>query len=170
VQAWPDESPVVRCVDRERCAVTEAEQMLKAAASILLIDWPSPDVPDALTRAGYTVYVKGGPGDSDYSLREVREGKFVVRHIGRAPRRVDLVYCHRPLEELPAIIAVANELGARAVWYQSGRVRGGAVDPTGCWLPEETSRYARDLVESAGLRFVGDAYITDSVRQLQAGS
>jgi hypothetical protein len=72
--------------------------------------------------------------------------------------------------EPPTIIAMANELGAQVVWYQSGRVAGGAVDPAGCWLPEEASRYARGLVESAGLRFVGDVYIADSVRRLHAGA
>jgi hypothetical protein len=42
-------------------SVSEADRLLSAATSILVIDWPSADVPDTLAGAGYAVYVKGGP-------------------------------------------------------------------------------------------------------------
>jgi hypothetical protein len=146
--------------------VTGVDQLLLAAGSVLLVDWPSPDVPDTLVRAGYTVVVKGGPGPADYSVRESRDGEIVVRRLGRAPERVDLLYAHRPLEELPGIVGMALEIGARALWYQSGLASPGARDPRGCWVPYEASRQARTLVESSGLAYVEDVYIADAVRRL----
>jgi hypothetical protein len=41
--------------------VAEAGQILRETGSVLVVDWPSKDVPETLTRAGYTVLVKGGP-------------------------------------------------------------------------------------------------------------
>jgi hypothetical protein len=42
--------------------VSDADQILRAADSIVVVDWPSRNVPDTLSRAGYDVSVKGGPG------------------------------------------------------------------------------------------------------------
>lgn len=147
--------------------MTEAEQILESADGVLVVDWPSRDVPDTLVGAGYDVVVKGGPGPDDYSAHELRDGRVVVAPLGRPPARVELVYCHRPPEELPGILAVAKAIGARAVWYQSGLAPGGAKDPMGCWVAEQASRDARGLVESAGLRYIDDVYIADAVRHLQ---
>jgi predicted CoA-binding protein len=91
-------------------------------------------VPDTLAGAGYAVFVKNGPGPEDFNPAP--------------PEHIDLVYCHRPLEELPGIVAQAKELGAQAVWCQS------------------PSPEARRLVESAGLRYFGEEYIADAVRRL----
>lgn len=86
-------------------------------------------------------------------MHELRDGKVVARDLGRPPDQVDLLYCHRPLEELSGIVAIAKEIGVQAVWYQSGLASGSAAkDPKGCWVPEDASRQARSLVESAGLR------------------
>jgi hypothetical protein len=65
-------------------SVNEAEQLLGSARTILLVDWPSPDVPDTLARARYDVYVKGGPEPDAFSIREMREGRPVARQLGRA--------------------------------------------------------------------------------------
>jgi predicted CoA-binding protein len=146
--------------------MTEAERILKAASSALLIDWPSRDVPDTLTRAGYAVFVKGGPEPDNYSAYELRDGEVVTRRLGRAPEQVDVVYSHRPLDELPGIVEMARGLGARTVWCQSGLASSGANDPKGYWVPEEKSLEARRIVESAGLAYVEDAYIADVARQL----
>jgi predicted CoA-binding protein len=146
--------------------MTEAERILKAASSALVVDWPSRDVPDTLTRAGYAVFVKGGPEPDNYSAYEVSDGEVVTRRVGRAPERVDVVYSHRPLDELPGIVEMARELGATTVWCQSGLATSGENDPKGYWVPEEKSREARRMVESAGLAYVDDAYIADVARHL----
>jgi hypothetical protein len=39
--------------------------------------------------------------------------------------------------------------------------------PNGCWAPDDESRQARALVESADLDYVDDLYIADVVRQLE---
>ena len=110
------------------------EDLLRSVRSVLLVDWPSPDVPDTLRAAGYEVYVKNGPGPDDFDPAR--------------PDHVDLVYSHRPLVELPGIVAAAAQLGAKAVWLQTG------------------SDEAREIVESAGLRYVDEPYIADAVRSL----
>jgi predicted CoA-binding protein len=110
-----------------------AEEIRGQASSVLVIDWPSSDVPDALATAGYDVYVKGGPEPDAFSIRELDDGEPVARPLGHAPPAVHLVYCHRPLDGLPAIVAMAAELGARALWYQSARTSDGDDEPTACW-------------------------------------
>jgi predicted CoA-binding protein len=150
-------------------ALTEAEEMLRAARSILVVDWPSRDVPDTLTRAGYTVVVKSGPEPDNYSAYEMQDAEIVTRRVGRPPERADLVYSHRPLIELADIAAMARSIGAKAVWYQSGVDPGGAEDPAGCWVSEDVSRQARDTVESAGLAYIEDVYIADAARRVSAG-
>jgi hypothetical protein len=146
--------------------MTDARGLLEAATSVLVIDWPSADVPDTLARAGYTVIVKNGPGPADYAVRELSNGAVVTRGLGRAPQQADLVYAHRPLDELPGILALAKEIGAKAVWRQSGLANTGTREPTGCWVSEEESRRARSLVEAASLGYIEEPYIADVVRQL----
>jgi predicted CoA-binding protein len=146
--------------------MTEAGQILDNADSVVVVDWPSRDVPDSLTRAGLAVVVKGGPGLDDYAAYELSHGEVVVRGVGRRPEHADIVYSHRPIGELPGIVALAQQLGAKTVWRQSGLAGNGAKDPKGCWVPEDESREARKIVESAGLAYVDDTYIADAVRGL----
>jgi predicted CoA-binding protein len=115
------------------------------------------------------VYVKGGPEPDAFSLREIHDGQSRARQLGHAPARVDVVYCHRPLDELPAIVAMAAELRAGALWYQSGSTPDGAREPTACWLSAEDAGYVHALAESAGLDAVTDDYIADIARRIQAG-
>jgi predicted CoA-binding protein len=145
--------------------VTDALDTLRLCRSVLVIDWPSPDVPDSLARAGYTVFVKGGPGPRDYSARELRGDEVLTRATGEPPTHVDLVYSHRPPAELEGIVAIARELGALAVWCQSGLAGPDMNDPKGTWVSDESSWQARALVEAAGLRYVDDAYIGDVARE-----
>ena len=70
----------------------DAKEILKAVETVLVIDWPSQDVPDALTRAGFTVVVKGGPGPEDYFAHAMKVGKLESRRVGLPPERADLVY------------------------------------------------------------------------------
>ena len=144
-------------------ALEAAARVLAKARSVLVIDWPSRDVPASLALAGYTVFVKGGPGPADYAAWELDGGEPVSRPLGREPDRVDLVYCHRPFGELPGIVALAGRLGARAFWWQTGLTSGGK-DPSGCWAPTEESCQARELAAAAGLAYIDDVYIADAVR------
>ena len=145
-------------------ALEAATRILAQARSTLVIDWPSRDVPESLAFAGYTVFVKGGPGPADYTVWELESGEPVSRPLGRALDRVDLVYCHRPLPELPGIIALAVRLGARALWWQTGLASDGGKDPSGCWAPPGESDQARELAGAAGLAYVDDVYLADAVR------
>jgi len=141
-----------------------ASRILAQTRSVLVIDWPSRDVPAALAAAGFEVTVKGGPGPTDYTVWEVTGGEVVTRPLGRALEHADLVYCHRPFSELPAIIAMAQGLGARAVWRQSGLTSTGAKAPDGFWTPPGESRQGRELAAAAGLAYIDDIYIADAAR------
>jgi hypothetical protein len=145
-----------------------ARSILARTSSVLLIDWPSRDVPAALAAAGFAVTVKGGPGPADYTAWEAGDGEPVTRHTGRAPDHVDLVYWHRPFSELPSILAMAGRLGAKAIWRQTGLTSAGARAPDGCWSPPGESQQGRELAGAAGLAYVDDVYIVDAVRGLTA--
>jgi predicted CoA-binding protein len=146
--------------------MANAVEILRQAHTVLVIDWPSRDVPDTLARAGFTVVVRGGPGPEDYSVQEVIDGKVVPRHLGAAPEHADLVYSHRPIGELPGIVSTARELGATSLWRQSGLASSGVKDPKGCWVAESEAQQARQIVESAGLNYFEQPYIADAVRRM----
>jgi predicted CoA-binding protein len=146
--------------------VNEAQKILGSTHVVLIVDWPSRDVPDTLARAGFSVVVKGGPAPDDYSAYELSDGDVVVRGVGHPPERADIVYAHRPLGELPGLVAMAQQLDAKTVWCQSGLAADGANDPKGCWVPEDKSQEARRIVESAGLAYIDDTYIADAIRGL----
>lgn len=143
------------------------QQTLQSAKTILVIDWPSKDVPESLARAGFDVVVRGGPGPEDFSAYELKGDAVVSRRTGPAPEKVDLVYSYRPLSELPGITDFAVKLHAKAIWSQSGVLPNGADDPKGCWLSPEDLYTARAFVEAAGLTFVHEPYIGDVARALQ---
>jgi predicted CoA-binding protein len=121
--------------------------LLRDARSILLIDWPSRDVPDSLARAGLRVVVEGAPGRYDKFV--LSHGEVEVVPVDGPPPVVDIVYAHRPIGELPDIVEQARKLGATAVWLQSGLDR-----------PAETEA-SRRIVESAGLTYIDKPYIAD---------
>jgi len=143
-----------------------ASEVLKSARTILVVDFPSPDVPYALALAGFEVVVKGGPGPEDYSAYEIVDGKVETRHTGRAPHKADLVYAYRPLAEIKQIIALAKELQAKTIWTQSGLRRAGIRDPKGCWIATGDLVVARSMIQSAGLAFITEPYIADLAREL----
>jgi predicted CoA-binding protein len=146
--------------------MTQAEPVLAAARTVVIVDWPSRDVPDTLARAGYTVLVKGGPEPDSYTAYEVSGGEVAPRRTGAPPGSADLVYAHRPVAELPGIVMLAQRLGAGAIWLQSGLAADGSRDPHGCWLPAAEAQAAREMVESAGLAYLAAPYIADEVRRL----
>jgi predicted CoA-binding protein len=146
------------------------KEMLKTVETVLVIDWPSKEIPETLARAGFHVVVRGGAGPEDFSAYELNTGEVEVRRLGRPPERADLIYSYRPLSELPEIIAIAKELGAQTIWSQSGLSDAGISDPKGCWVPKEELQFARNLVESAGLNYVTEPYIADVARELRASA
>lgn len=126
--------------------MTDYRELLSTATSILLIDWPSRDVPDTLARHGFRVAAKDGPGEDQYNAYEVVGDGVRIRPLETPPEMVDIVYAHRPLGELDRIVEQARALNARAVWLQSGS-------------PE-----AREIVERAGLLYFDSPYLPDAVR------
>jgi predicted CoA-binding protein len=148
--------------------IVNPTQLLKSVRTILVIDWPSKDVPESLVRAGFQVTVRGGPGPTDYAAYELSNGKVVERKLGRAPERAELIYTHRRFSELPGIIAMAKNIQAGTIWTQSGLSAAGANNPKGCWAADHELQAARILVEAAGLNFIWQPYIGDAAREIEA--
>ena len=111
------------------CGMTEPAELLRNSPTILLIDWPSREVPDSLARAGHRVVSHDGPDDADYNVYELSEGKVEPRAAGGPPEHADLVYAtgrstscgHR---------RQAVALGARTAG-RSGLARNGEPDRRG---------------------------------------
>jgi predicted CoA-binding protein len=143
-----------------------SDPILAAVKTVLLVDWPSRDVPDTLIHAGYTVHYKGGPAADDFFVYQVDGGQVVDRRTGEPPSHADLVYAHRPLGELTEIARMAKQAGATVLWWQSGVNADGAKDPRGCWVAPDESDQARGIAEAAGLRYIDSEYIADAVRRL----
>lgn len=144
--------------------MTDAETILRSAESILVIDWPTEELPEALARAGYVVVVKGGPGPDDYvEYAATGDGSVRLRPLGR-PDQIDVVHVYRPLAELPAFVDLAVELGATTVWILSGLVSADTRDPLGSWLPSDQAAEARRMVESAGLTYIDRPAILEAIR------
>jgi len=145
-------------------------EILQRARTILLVDWPTRDVPETLVRNGFTVYVKGGPAADDFFLQGWRDNQLVQQRTGRAPEHADLVYSYRPLAELPGIIELAKSIGAQTIWTQSGLSSDGSKNLRGCWLPELDRTQARHKIQAAGLHHVCQPYIADVARQIAHSS
>jgi predicted CoA-binding protein len=145
--------------------MTDAAALLRGTRTVLLVDWPSRDVPDTLARHGFTVVSSDGP--DEFNAYEVEGSSVHVRDVGKLSRQSDLVYSHRPIEELPEIVKIARTVGAEAVWLQSGLDATGAKDPRGCWMSRAESDRARAIVEAAGLTYVEAPYIADAARALR---
>jgi predicted CoA-binding protein len=141
----------------------EIDSILTSARTVLLVDWPSRDIPETLARAGYRVFVQGGLGPLDYSEYWAKEDGVDVSRGLAAPEAIDLMYIFRPLAELAALVDVAKAMGATAIWYQSGLSEDGVRDPQGCWLPEAESTRARSMVESQGLVYVEQPHLLKAI-------
>ena len=147
--------------------MADPQALLRDTRVVVLYDWPSEDVPDTLTRAGYEVIVFGGPNPDDVFRNELRDGEVVAHRIGVPPTQADLVYSFRPIDELPGIVNAAAEMGAKAVWRQTGRDDSGERDPRGCAASPDESAQALALVEQAGLIYIENSYIADAVRSIR---
>jgi len=155
---------------RTRSTKESNKELFDGVKTVLVIDWPSKEVPELLALAGFSVVVHGGPGPEDYSGYEVevKDNKVVSRRIGRPPEHAELVYSYRPLSELSETIAAAKQVRAKMLWTQSGISPDGQKGQKGCWLPDEELRSVRNQVEAAGLIYITEPYIGDVVRELTA--
>jgi predicted CoA-binding protein len=133
----------------------EPEKILRDARHVVVQDFPSRDIPDALTRAGLTVTIYGGPAETDVVLSELSDGAIVHRQVGRYPDQADLLYTYRPLAEVEAIVSEAQRLGVRTLWRQP-EVGGDDVDAE-AW---------RARVEAAGLTYLDSPPIDEVARAI----
>jgi hypothetical protein len=143
------------------------QQLFIPVRTILVIDRPSEAVPETLALAGFAVAVKRGP--SDYSVYETSGHSVSVRNLGAPPAHVDLIYAFRPLSELPQILSLAKALDAKILWIQSGLSSEDTRNAEGCWISPQELESARNRVESAGLTFISEPYITGVVGRLRSG-
>ena len=120
--------------------MTDPREVLASTTTILLIDYPGRAVPEALARAGYVVRTHEGPGELDYGSYAVEGDEVLQGPRGAAPEAADLVFSHRPVDELPGIVDEAVRIGAKAVWVTE----------------ESAGDEARSIVEAAGLAYVGE--------------
>lgn len=132
----------------------EYREVLQQASSILLIDYPGRVVPDTLARSGFDVTAHEGPGPEEYYRYGV-EGDDITKSPGAGPpTAVDLVFSHRPLDELGPIVEEAVRLGARAIWQHTGYTR-------------DERRQAEALVTASGLIYIDEPYILEAVSDLR---
>jgi predicted CoA-binding protein len=136
--------------------MTDPREIMREAKHVVVQDYPSHDVPDALTRAGMQVTIYGGPDEADVVSSELQGDKIVHRKVGRYPDRADLYYTYRPLAEIDKIIAEAQRLGATTLWRQPPNDTDDDPDPE-VW---------RAHAEAAGLTYVDSPPIDEVAREL----
>jgi hypothetical protein len=151
--------------------VANPADLLKAARTILLIDWPNPEVPLALLGAGFTVFGFSPKGYSSIEFTldppstnvdssrlllsdsTAKSGLLTFRRLGGPPSSVDIIAVYRPVEELPGIIAgQVRPLGATVLWLQ----------------PPAVSAEARQMAATQGVKFVEGVDIAVTARALAA--
>ncbi|SFR93351.1 Predicted CoA-binding protein [Microbacterium sp. cf046] len=131
------------------------DEILRTATHVVVKDYPSHDVPDALTSAGFVVTVYDGPDEQDVVVSELAEGAIVRRPVGRYPDQADVLYVYRPIAEIEGIIAEAHRLRAHTVWRQPPP---GSSDPdSGEW---------RRRIEAAGLSYVDSPAIEQAAARI----
>jgi len=149
--------------------MADPKQILAAARTILLVDWPNPSVPRSLLESGFAVF---GFSPAGYSAAELvadlpndvgagcifpprsenETGFLVFRKLANPPSQVDIVNVYRPAGEIPGIVAThVAPLGARALWLQ----------------PPGTSDEARCLSSERGIAFVDAVDIADVAREMR---
>jgi len=134
--------------------MTDVSRVLAETKTVVLVDWPSREVPDTLARRGFTVIAHEGA--ETYTAYEADGNEVRTRSVDGLPQSAELVYAYRPIDELPDIVQTATAVGATTVWLQ-----------VGCDLAPADAARARELVERAGLGFVGEPSIVDAARALR---
>lgn len=143
------------------------KEMFAEVDTVLVIDWPSKEVPEALTLAGVRGIVRGGSGPEEYSVYELNNDEVVVRHLGRPAGNADLIYSYRPVSELPEIVATAKGFPAKTTWTQSGLSAARVKDKRGCWVPEEGAAVGSKHHAISGLDHITQRYIGDVAREIR---
>lgn len=151
-------------------AMVRPDEVLRDSRRIGLVDWPSPRLPATLVRAGFEVVsfnrlrntaaayswyareqdLPGIEGATVIAAGEELDGYLLIAPLPVAPTEVDILSVYRPPDEQPALARLAIELGAKALWVQPG----------------STSPEARSIAEAAGLLYVDDADIMETLNQL----
>lgn len=135
--------------------MTKAIDILRGARRVVVQDYPSKEIPDALTRAGLAVTIYGGPDEADVVVSERVDGDIVCRPVGRRPETADLLFVYRPLSEIDGILADARRMGVHTIWRQpnvEGEDHDGAA-----W---------RAGVEAAGMAYLDAPDIVEVAREL----
>lgn len=139
----------------------DIERVLREAHSIALYDWPGPEMPATLHRAGYLVVGHEPDGAKHYHVSltapegdsfPLADGAFLLSSpIERLPETVDIVGTYRPPEEQLDIAREAVALQAKCYWIEPG---------------EGTSGEARDFAHAAGMLFVEGEGLAAAVLRL----
>lgn len=135
--------------------MTTAIDILRGAQRVVVQDYPSKEIPDALTRAGLVVMIYGGPDEADVVASELVDGEVVCRLVGRRPEAADLLFVYRPLSEIDGILADARRMGVRTIWRQPN-IEGEDRDAV-AW---------RAGVEAAGLAYLDAPNIVELAQEL----
>ena len=132
------------------------DEILRTATHVVVKDYPSRAVPDALTSAGLTVTIYEGPSEAEVVVSELGDGGITRRTVGRYPDRADVLYVYRPIAEINGIISEAHRLRAHTVWRQP--VIGSANADSAEW---------RRQIEGAGLAYIDDPAIDEVATRLR---
>ena len=130
--------------DDELLAVLRSVSNIAVVGASTNSDKPANYVPKWLIEAGFDV-IPVNPVALDVL------GQVTYPNLSEIPHNIDLVNIFRPSEELPEVTKQAVEVGAKVVWAQLGL----------------TSAEAREIAESAGLIYLEDVCIGETVRRLK---
>jgi len=115
--------------------MSDANQILGSAKSILLVDWASPTVPRTLVEAGFTVFCASpgrysvvelvseppeGIDSNDIVPPQQNENRYLLfRRLNDRPSHVDIVNVYRPENEQEGIVVNhVIPLEAKTLWLQ----------------------------------------------------
>ena len=142
------------------------------SATVLLVDWPSQEVPRRLLAEGFEVVsanlaagtasaysLAGADGDASSSERHGEtlepehdgDAALLIRRLDAMPQHVDVLAVFRPQEEHARAVRNAMALGARVVWVQRGT------------LADE----ARHAAVDAGVTVIEDVSMAGAVERLR---
>ncbi|HWD87083.1 MAG TPA: CoA-binding protein [Mucilaginibacter sp.] len=147
--------------------VKDWEQILKAAKTVLLVDWPNPSIPRSLVKAGLAVYgfspgrylkadvTANRPAEKEgisvFEPRTGEEGYLIFEKIEGSAVHVDIVCICRPEAEHERIFK--NHLlssGAKTIWLQ----------------PPVTSSAIQELATANGIKIIEGINIANTAAKI----